>query len=212
MAAETGWPLDKVARYAAPPLSERAYIAEQAKAVEISRSRGGSTLEQSVAARMDVAPSDVEWDSHRTSDGRWLVTAEVDSRIVGTWAFEAVGRTVHPQDESARALMGGGPSAIGTTETPTAPAESAERRPVEEVDHSEQVDPGAAPARPRLVSVTSDPVQTQQASADAGEQEELLDQSELSVPQRTKRTKSKKGRASVPSWDEILFGASRPQD
>lgn len=33
-----------------------------------------------------------------------------------------------------------------------------------------------------------------------------------SGPKRAKRTKTKKGRASVPSWDEILFGASRPQD
>jgi hypothetical protein len=209
VAAETGWPLDKVVRYAAPPLGERAYVADQAKAVEISRSRGGSTLEQSVAARMAVEPSEVVWDSHRTGDGRWIVTAAVDSRVVGTWAFEAVGRSVHPQDESARALMGGGPSAVDATETSTAPTETVARGSAEKIDDAEQADQDAAPARPRLVSVTSDPVQAQQAS---GEQEELLDQSELSVPQRAKRTKSKKGRASVPSWDEILFGASRPQD
>ena len=32
---------------------------------------------------------------------------------------------------------------------------------------------------------------------------------EAEAPKRAKRTKSKRGRASVPSWDEILFGATK---
>ena len=30
--------------------------------------------------------------------------------------------------------------------------------------------------------------------------------------ERTKRAKGKRGRASVPSWDEILFGATKSED
>jgi hypothetical protein len=32
------------------------------------------------------------------------------------------------------------------------------------------------------------------------------------APKRAKRTKSKRGRASVPSWDEILFGATKDSE
>lgn len=163
---------------------------------------------ESVSTRLDVEPDHIAWDAYRTDDARWIVTAHHGGRLVGTWSFESVGRTVHPQDESARALMGGGPSAV--TSAPTeAPANSTDSEPdhtVSEADHP----------RPRLVSVTSDPLASDRADlaehAD-GEQEALLEQSDVSsTPRRAKRVKGKKGRASVPSWDEILFGASRPED
>ena len=189
-------------------------MAEQARAVEISRSRGGSTLEESVSSRLGVDPADVAWDAYRTEDARWFVTAAHGGRIVGTWTFDTVGRTVHPQDESARALMGGGPSSV---------AEASGSAPESAVEPT----PEATPARPRLVSVTSHPaaehdtdtdlgqpeVETPATSEAGGEQEALLEQSDISsAPRRAKRAKGKKGRASVPSWDEILFGASRPED
>lgn len=222
MAAETGWPLPKVTRYAEPPLGERAYVAEQARAVEISRSRGGSTLEESVSTHLGAVPTDVTWDAYRTDDARWFVTAEHGGRIVGTWTFDTVGRTVHPQDESARALMGGGPSSVG--ETPgSAVVPTLEPTPEPTPEATRE----AAPSRPRLVSVTSDPAAERGTNTDPGqpevasastpeaadEQEALLEQSDVSsAPRRAKRAKGKKGRASVPSWDEILFGASRPED
>lgn len=235
VAAETGWPLDKVNRYAEPPLGERAYVAAQARAVEISRSRGGSSLEDSVSQRLDVSIDDVAWDAYRTEDARWIVTAGVDGRIVGTWSFDPVGRSVHPQDESARALMGGGPSSVSDTRT------ASETHTTSDHDASSAPDAAESPEsaesqspRPRLVSVTSDPVAStsdghrpepvveQEASevsggsdsvGAAGDQTELLEPSDVSsAPRRAKRAKGKKGRASVPSWDEILFGASRPED
>lgn len=189
-------------------------MADQAKIVEISRSRGGSTLQDSVCARLSVDPDDVTWDAYRTDEGRWIVTAALSGSSVGSWIYEVVGRTVHPNDESARALMGGGPSAVADPVVVAAPLEpEPDPTPVE-----------AAPEtpRPRLVSVTSDPTvdspsteahsrdETAQVSA---EQSALLEQSDVSsAPRRAKRAKGKKGRASVPSWDEILFGASRPED
>lgn len=216
VAAETGWPLDKVTRYAQPPLGERAYVAEQARAVEISRSRGGSTLEESVALRLSVDPQVVDWDSHRSADGRWLVTASHRGAVVGTWAYEAVGRSVQPLDESARALMGGGPSlvtdtaAAQTTAPATAPT-TASMPPSEPEPTVEVAQPESA--RPRLVSVTSDPTASAVAHETDSVQGELVDDADVtSAPRRAKRVKTKKGRASVPSWDEILFGASKPED
>lgn len=238
MAAETGWPLDRVTRYAEPLLGERAYVAKQAAAVEISRSRGGATLHESVCVRLDVDPDTdaLSWDSYRNPEGRWVVTAFHDGSAVGSWLFEEVGRSVHPQDESARALMGGGPAAVSP--------ETAETEDVDEggaqapTSEDEQVEHEAPAPRPRLVSVTSDPTSTDRASTntsadtsvdtsvdtadrdrgDAPADSALFETADTTATsrepaaKRTKRSKGKRGRASVPSWDEILFGASKSDD
>jgi hypothetical protein len=242
VAAETGWPLDKVTRYAEPLLGERAYVAEQAAAVEISRSRGGATLHESVCVRLDVDPDTegITWDSYRNPEGRWVVTAFHDGAAIGIWLFDETGRTVHPQDESARALMGGGPTAVPPAAN-TAPA----RAGVDEqgAAHTGDDRPGGQPVeppkdRPRLVSVNSDPMARpadangpNEAAADASTDTDsatepaavLFDgptaqdtpapaDSPEPAAKRSKRSKGKRGRASVPSWDEILFGASKNED
>jgi hypothetical protein len=245
VASETGWPLDKVARYAEPPLGERAYMAEQARDVEISRSRGGSTLHQSVCTRLSVNPegSEVTWDSYRADDGRWVVTAYHAHQGVGTWYYEAVGRTVHPADASARALMGGGPTEVAddprplTVDTTPAHHDATPATPVDDADHSaddsgDDLDEPQQAPRPRLVSITSDPTSdatsdetsegdeasdtptsaSSAASASSATAQDTLIPDDAGTPKRAKRTKSKRGRASVPSWDEILFGATKDSE
>lgn len=231
-------------RYAEPLLGERAYVAKQAAAVEISRSRGGATLHESVCVRLDVDPDTdaLSWDSYRNPEGRWVVTAFYDGSAVGSWLFEEVGRSVHPQDESARALMGGGPAAVSpeTEDVDTSGAQAP-------ASESEQVQHEAPTPRPRLVSVTSDPTSTDRASnntsadtsadtaadtsadtsvdtadrdrGDAPADSALFETTDTATTtsrepaaKRTKRSKGKRGRASVPSWDEILFGASKGDD
>ena len=212
-------------------------MAEQARDVEISRSRGGSTLHQSVCTRLSVDPdgTDVTWDSYRSYDGRWVVTAYHAHQGVGTWYYEAVGRTVHPADASARALMGGGPTGVADDAPPPPPPPPAPEPvapPTPPADANEPSDtttddePQQAP-RPRLVSITSDPTSdpTPEATSDevsAGEEvpdtatpataQDTLIPEEAGAPKRAKRTKSKRGRASVPSWDEILFGATKDSE
>jgi hypothetical protein len=229
-----------VARYADPPLGERAYIAEQAQAVEISRSRGGSTLHESVCARLSVDPatSYVTWDSYRAEDGRWIVTAFHDGGSVGTWIYEVVGRSVHPVDASARALMGAGPTEVtSAAEASSAPEEASAARSNPAGDDSAPEPETESAPRPRLVSITSDPTASEQSASEqaasdprddaAGtsqEPEPTADATESSTsnqdalipqspaPKRTKRAKGKKGRASIPSWDEILFGATKDSE
>jgi len=237
--------LDKVTRYAEPLLGERAYVAQQASTVEISRSRGGATLHQSVCVRLDVDPDtdDLTWDSYRNPEGRWVVTAFHGGSAVGSWLYEDVGRSVHPQDEAARALMGGGPSVVADYAGDGDDSATASADVVDRSDSSDQPDsPGAQgqgePTRPRLVSVTSDPlaepVRTTELESTANPQpttesgatrtdDGLFDEpaaasgqskasSNSARSERTKRAKGKRGRASVPSWDEILFGATKSED
>jgi len=184
VASETGWPLEKVMRYAEPLLSERAFVAEQAQVVTLHR----EGLPLSVIATQSAEAMGLaipEWDAVRHEDGRWFVTAKTDGHEA-IWTFDATGRTVQAQNTFARVLMG------LSEETPT-------------------------DTRPRLVAV---PEQEDESTTEPSMTSEALDsrQDTLTLPMPEspaspapkKRTKTK--RASVPSWDEILFGTQREQD
>jgi len=181
VAADTGWPLDKVQRYADPPLAERAFIVQLAQGVLVSGA--GVTLAElagQVVAALGL--EDLQWDAfRRTADGRWVVTAEVPGRDrQAVWSYDPDDRNVHPQNDFARVLMGVG-------ETDGVPVEAPDERP-----HLVAVPPErpATEPDPRADTLTLD----------------------VRVESTPARRKSKSRRASVPSWDEILFGTQRDTD
>jgi hypothetical protein len=172
--AETGWPADKVARYAEPPLRERAYIVELAQRAYVRGTTGTTVLLDVVTDTWRGAT----WDAYRAEDGRWRVTASRD-RQKATWIYEPTGRTVQAVDAAASRILGAEVSEVGHAEQPT-------MAPVEE--------------RPKLLSVPTPPVHTAPPAAHPPIEE----------PRSAK--KGRRGRARVPSWDEILFGATRSED
>lgn len=219
IAAETGWPLDKVARYAEPPLAERAFIAERAQQVEMRRSGGRVRLADSVDLVLgpDHARA-VRWDAYRRDDGRWIVTAELPAstgRPAGTWTYDPAGPNLHPLDEPARWLMGVSDEPLIDYIT----------------DEVDAVDAGE-PARPHLIAVPAladETVEdeTVEETVITAEPELAVDepappapaqpqQGEFPIEQpggaKARKARPKGRRASVPSWDEILFGASRGDD
>ncbi len=125
IAAETGWPLDKVLRYAEPLLAERAYIAGQAQGVEVRRSGGGATLLEAAAAALGSEPDSVviSWDAWRRDDGKWVVTATYsmqDGPQVAQWSYDHAGRNIHPLDDQARCSWARAPrNPVRPTRTPS---------------------------------------------------------------------------------------------
>lgn len=189
VAAESGWPLDKVQRYADPPLAERAFVAEQAQAVVLLGGDSPATLSEIAGQTMAALGLDsLEWDAfRRETDGRWVLTAEVPgSDKLATWSYDPTGRNVHPQNTFAKVLMG--------------MAETSEQPPVQ----AEPSHPSQREERPHLIAVpTPDDVHPN------------ADTLTLEVPDQPKvepKRRSKSKRASVPSWDEILFGTQRGDD
>lgn len=180
--AETGWPEDKVTRYAEPPLRERAYIVELAQRAYVRGTSGTTVLLDLVSDTWRGAA----WDAYRGEDGRWRVTASND-RQTATWIYEPTGRTVHALDAAATQILGSEtPAPAPPAPTPASPAPTPA--------------PPAVEDRPRLVSVPSpQPAEPVHATP--------VDE----VPTRPSK-KSRRGRARVPSWDEILFGATRSED
>lgn len=179
--AETGWPLDKVARYAEPPLRERAYIVELAQRAYVRGATGTTVLLDLVADTWRGAT----WDAYRAEDGRWRVTASLD-RARATWIYEPAGRTVQAVDTGAAGILGADVVPVDPVSAPPPPL------PVEE--------------RPKLVSVPTPPVEPTTTPPSTP--------TSRPAPMEEPRTakKNRRGRARVPSWDEILFGATRSED
>lgn len=218
VADDTGWPLDKVLRYAEPLLAERAFIAEKALLVEVRRSGGGATLRQTAAAAVGVpVDSDaITWDARRREDGKWVVVATYSERNRSSraeWTYDHAGRNIHPLDDNARSLMGvrgivNGDDDIAEALDLVSEPEAAEARPhlvaVPDADDKRSDDPAPPPGKP----ATTSPAKPRPAAVDAATP------APAAVPAKaaTRPKPARKGRAHVPSWDEILFGATRPDD
>jgi len=207
VAKAAGLPLDKVLRMVAPVVAEREYVVERARVAAIRRvgSDGpGPVLEPTVTERLiarGVAPATVRWDSRRRDDGAWVVEVgyQLDGREhVAEWTYDATARATTPVDDEARALSGIKPPP----------------GPVDLFGGADDADPTQAiPAtagqlrltqlRGGQASVESDPVAEDNPAEDPdGEAEPAM----AAAGRRAAK------RASVPSWDEIMFGRRRSRD
>ena len=194
VAAETGWPLAKVERYAGPLLAERAYVAQLAQSVEVRRSGGavtgvGVTLADTVARVLwdeGMIRASVTWDARRRDDGKWVVIASFTTSrgpVQAAWTYDNAGRNLHPIDEAARRLMGVGFEQVGEVRTAL---------PLASVEYVDDAKPLAGPseARPYLVSLPTSPeldsdpfLDREAADFDRGDVERRFDQEERLLEQ-----------------------------
>lgn len=131
VASQSGLPLERIRRFEGPVLTERAWVADQARSTELRRPGFTTTLNGLVNRALEshgVEPADLNWDSWRRDDGRWtvqlLVPAGGSEEAEALWVYDGLARTVGWENDLARALTEG-----------------------------EEFDLGVAASRPRLVSV-----------------------------------------------------------
>jgi hypothetical protein len=188
VAADGGTPVERVRRYEGPVLQERSWIAERAQTVELRRPGHPITLGDLVASKLAAAgvePDDANWDASRRDDGKWTLVLTYPERggaVVATWTYDHANRTVTTVDEAARRLS-------------------------DDVEED----------RPRLVGLRSAPEPEVIEIAPVVEVETprsgvLFEAAPSADVEPTPAPKTRRKRASVPSWDEILFGAKRPED
>jgi len=205
--AETyGADIERVRRYEGPVLAEREFVAAQAQAVEFRGDEGSRLLGDLVTARLRARGIDsgtLTWDAWRREDGHWTIAltwTEGAAAGQASWAYDTVGRTITPVDEDAAWLI------------ETSIAEDDESRPhliglpsvVEDVVEVEFVEVVAEIPTPWAADddrYATGPV--------TDEPEEAIAPPE---PAPTPRRARKSKRASVPSWDEILFGSRDPEN
>jgi len=237
-----GWELAKVERYAGPPLAERGYIADRAQSVDVRSGVSLAASSQAVLEADGVDPDSVEWDSWRRDDAKWIVTvsyARGAGNARASWTFDNAGRNLHPLDETARHLMGvnAAPAEVDEIDEIDFITEDTTVAVVDDSEIIETLRQSQPLARPHLVAVPSEPtetitivreeiievievieteefIETEEIIDTASESiQEALDVAAVKAPaKKVAKPKAKGRRASVPSWDEILFGATRGDD
>lgn len=219
-AAQTS--VEQIMPYAAPVLAERAHIADRAQRASLRPSLGtgrrpadpsgppppgGRTLADGVAGHLrpqHIDPDIVQWDAWRREDGRWMLTAAYSVGTetgVARFAFDAPGNYVTSENDEARWLVGE-PTTAHDREAIHEPADVivaddldlARRRRTRDAEGAES---------PEQASEV-EPPNSEESTVDLSETAERIRSAEVEPPRR-EVTKTR-GRASVPSWDEIMFG------
>jgi hypothetical protein len=112
-AAQTS--VERVMVFATPVLAERAFVAQQAGKASVRRRVGDGPvglLGEAVARRLEgvgLEPEDAGWDAWRREDGRWTVVTswtEAGEERAAEFTYDAVGRYVVAEDDTARWLVG----------------------------------------------------------------------------------------------------------
>jgi hypothetical protein len=233
-AAQTS--VDKIMAFAAPVLAERQHVAERAQRSSVRRGAGSDphgarTLGEAVATHLralNVDPETVVWDAWRREDGRWSMTgAYSSSERSGTaeLTFDAPGNYVTIENDDAKWLVG---EAVAAPPEPRDDLRSARQRRLTAVDDdqlplggeldelgddaiglvSEQpVEAFLDVAPPTDPEIEAEEAELREEAEDAVAEDDHHehDQHEHEPPSR-RPVKKTRGRASVPSWDEIMFG------
>ncbi len=216
-------PVDKIMGYAVPVLAEREHVAERAQRCAVRRKTGdgpGQLLGDAVAERLraeNVDPGTATWDAWRREDGKWTVIvgyATKQTEGTGTFTFDPLGRYTLPDDEPARWLVG---ESEPDSDSPTDRAgDRAGTKPTRRLAAVTDDRPEARPADADADGLTAvaDAVGTdERAAAEVDESDQPVpeepDEPVADAPGPKKRGRKTRGRASVPSWDEIMFGGSK---
>jgi hypothetical protein len=203
---------------------------------EGSAPHGARTLGDAVAAHLralNVDPESVEWDAWRREDGRWLMTGTYSSSERSGTAeltFDAPGNYVTLDNEDARWLVG---EAVAAASEARDDLQRARQRRLNAVGDDQLPlgdEPGDEPGDELgdeldelgddaidLVSeqpleaflddvAPTDPeIEAEEAELREEAGDAAADEAEQEPPAR-RPVKKTRGRASVPSWDEIMFG------
>lgn len=218
LAEESGMDPARVDRFAGPPLGERQFIAERARATMLASRDGGHSLEELVieAALADGAsPDALRWDAWLREDGSWAVLAAYPAgkadRIT-TWSFDPHSAVVSAADEASRALIGSGTPVLTLVgDESDAGSAAADDEPAIAKPPAKR---GASRSRARAADAT-DPDAIDDTAADTADDATVdaapdrgSDHGGVDAePAPASRTTRRGRRASVPTWDEILFGA-----
>ena len=224
VAAQTS--VDSIMGFANPVLAERAHVAQTAQKASIRRrsetAGAARTLGESAGlffADHSLHDEDVSWDAWRQADGRWALVAEYsaggrDRRAEFT--HDLPGRYVVAENDDARLLTGelrdtGTPGSVpprrlsSVSSSPTQDELPLGDDAIELVRDKEPDVVVTEEVTEEVPDVVAEEVEALEA-----EEPELDSPAEEEDPAPQAKAK-KKGRASIPSWDEIMFGGPESQ-
>ena len=191
IARDSGTSIEKIERFAGPILQERSFIIDKAHAIIVRRNPGEEpeSLFEVVLSRLEprgISEEDLAWNAWRHHDATWSLSLSYpnsDGHGDAIWEFDPSRRSVTAQDENARWMMG---DAAGVAKI----AEHA--RPESGLIYTDE--PAPAPIR---ITSSPEPIRSEPPRLVALREE----------PDESAARDGVVGRAKVPSWDEIMFGA-----
>ena len=207
IAAENGEDIERIRRFEGPPLADREFAANQARKCLVRSDAADATLEGLVGARLNergVTIESAQWDSWRREDGCWTVLVAFpagSAERVATWVYDPESRHVTPEDDEAARMLD--PTLVSNSSLRLVAEELSSTSPdiIENIEVVTVVE--HVVVEERLAEVTSI------TGAAKAQPEPAV--SPAATPARSK-SKSKSKRASVPSWDEILFGGGKDDE
>ena len=228
VAAAAHTTVEKVMPYAAPVLAEREHVAERAQRSSIRRPageppHGARTLGEAITGHLherNIDPDVIAWDAWRREDGRWALTGRfsIQGRNgLAELTFDQPGNFVVLDNDDARWVVGDVPDPVAEQE----PEPGVRRLAAVPAEDTDQLTLGDD-----VLGITDEPIEAflddqpgvdeselVEEAADAVALDEDLeedhdeDHDEDLAPEPSRRpVKKTRGRASVPSWDEIMFG------
>lgn len=216
LAASSGDSIEFLKRFAAPVLEELAHMVASALAVrvEISPDRYNEVRHQEfgalVAERLaNAGASSLTWQASRTSPTTWLISVLYETGSgsgIATWTFDPRHVVLSPENETAvnlsnSATMGDAviPKllSVGAAAVTTEEPEVDDRKVTDLLDAFKQRREAAAAIEPEP---KTEPIEV--ASIEPEPATVIVEEAEDPKPDAPK-----KGRAPMPSWDEIVFGS-----
>jgi hypothetical protein len=221
VAAAAQTTVEAIMGFATPVLAERAHVAQTAQKSSVRRrstesSSAARTLGEATAANLSdlgLAADEISWDAWRREDGRWTLVADFGQQRA-EFTYDMRGRYVTADNDHARLLTG---ELRQRGQEPAAPGRRLSAVPdqdelplgddaIELVREHELTVPEPEP-EPEPEAVEEEPEPTaEEPTAEAPPERQPAEQQPEEPPSRSAR---KKGRASVPSWDEIMFGGGK---
>jgi hypothetical protein len=227
--------VEAIMPFAAPVIAERQHVADRAQRASVRRTgaaAGARTLGDAVGSHLrsaGVNPDTVDWDAARREDGRWTLTAAYSAGTrsgIARFVFDAPGNYAVADNDDATWLVGDAPEVAGPAPVSDDIARARARRAAASEPREDETLPlgddaismvsteqpveaylddlGATEAPADPAPATDEPA-AEESSEEAAEPAARDDEPPVRKPAR------KRGRASVPSWDEIMFGGGKSE-
>jgi hypothetical protein len=233
VADEAGISVERVERFAVPVLHEREHMAQAGQAAGVRRDGAVELLGQLVVARLEehgVSRDALAWDSWRRDDGTWELTVSYPlegTRRTAQWVFDPARTLVTADDDEARWVTGESPAPAATPDASVHPIRQGRKKKLREPDPDEVFDQHILDATPTVDDdlaadgspsdevglfdeMSMNEVELDDTDEPAEAARDVDDDGSPNDPEPVVETAGRKQRASVPSWDEILFGSRKP--
>lgn len=216
LVAEFGVDENRVRRFEGPVTQERAYVAQRSQRARIKGNTDeitlGDQIEQLLLDRGQSTESLV-WDATRGEEPFWQVSV-TRGGAVAHFGFDTSLQSVWPLDDVARTLIGLAPTNSPRlvpvpAEAPKAPPAKVEAPKVETVQPTPVLPEPPRTVLPPVAEVLTPTAETVSSFEPAATEinQDLIEPA-IQNEDEAKPAAKKSKRASVPSWDEILFGGN----